>query len=74
MLSALPNEVRVFIFTVVYALLGMVMLYGGYRVFDWFTPGDMQAKIFKEGNVAVAVLAGAFIIGLAIVILGAVHG
>jgi putative membrane protein len=74
MLSALPNEVRVFIFTVVYALLGMVLLYGGYRVFDWLTPTDMQKKIFEEGNVAVGVLAGCFIIGLAIVILGAIHG
>ncbi len=73
-MPALPNEVRVFIFSIIYALLGMVLLYIGYRVFDWLTPTDMQEDIFKDGNVAVAVLAGSFIIGLAIVILGAIHG
>jgi len=69
----LPNELRLFIFTIVYALLGMVLLFIGYRVFDWLTPTDLQEKIFKEGNVAAAVLVGAFILGLAIVILGAIR-
>jgi len=73
-MAALPNEVRVFIFTIVYALLGMVLLFVGYRVFDWLTPTDTQEDIFKNGNVAAAVLVGSFIIGLAIVILGAIHG
>jgi uncharacterized membrane protein YjfL (UPF0719 family) len=73
-MAGLPNEVRVFIFTIVYAILGMVLLYVGYRVFDALTPTDLQEKIFKDGNVAAAVLAGSFIIGLAIVILGAIHG
>ena len=72
-MPALPNEVRVFIFTIVYALLGMVLLFVGYRVFDWLTPTDLQEKIFKEGNVAAAILVGAFIVGLAIVILGAIR-
>ena len=67
-------EIRAFVITVVYALLGMVLLFFGYRVFDWMTPGDTQKKIFEEGNVAVAILLGAFIIGLAIVILSAIHG
>lgn len=73
-MSALPSEVRVFILSIVYAVLGMFLLYVGYRVFDWLTPTDMQEDIFKDGNVAVGVLAGSFIIGLAIVIMGAIHG
>ncbi len=52
----------------------MVLLYLGYRLFDWLTPMDMQKKIFEENNTAVAITVGAFIIGLAIVILGAIHG
>lgn len=73
-MPALPNEVRVFILSIVYAFLGMALLYIGYRVFDWLTPTDLQEDVFKNGNVAVAVLVGSFIIGLAIVILGAIHG
>ncbi len=67
-------EIRVFVISTIYALLGMVLLFIGYRVFDWMTPTDMQKKIFEEGNVAVGILAGSFIIGLAIVILSGIHG
>ncbi len=56
--AALVNEVRVFVVSTIYALLGMVLLFIGYRALDWMTPSDMQKKIFEEGNVAVAVLAG----------------
>ncbi len=73
-MEALPNEIRVLVITIGYAILGMILLFFGYRVFDWMTPTDLQEKIFKDGNVAVAILSGAFIIGLAIVILGAIHG
>ncbi len=73
-MPSLDNDVRVFILSIVYAVLGMVLLFVGYRVFDWLTPTDLQEDIFKNGNVAVAILTGAFIIGLAIVILGAIHG
>jgi uncharacterized membrane protein YjfL (UPF0719 family) len=72
--TTLVNDVRVFILSIIYAILGMVLLYIGYKVFDWVTPTDMQKKIFEEGNTAVAITVGAFIIGLAIVILGAIHG
>lgn len=73
-MPAITSDVRVFILTLVYAVLGMILLFIGYRVFDWLTPTDMQEDIFKNGNTAVAVLAGSFIIGLAIVIMGAIHG
>lgn len=72
--TTLINDVRVFILSIVYAVLGMILLYIGYKVFDLVTPTDMQKKIFEEGNTAVAITVGAFIIGLAIVILGAIHG
>jgi uncharacterized membrane protein YjfL (UPF0719 family) len=72
--STLVNDVRVFILSIMYAVLGMILLYIGYKVFDLVTPTDMQKKIFEEGNTAVAITVGAFIIGLAIVILGAIRG
>jgi putative membrane protein len=70
----MPSELRVFIVTVVYAFLGMVLLFVGYKVFDFLTPTDLQNDIFVKGNIATAVLTGAFIIGLAIVIGLAIHG
>jgi putative membrane protein len=73
-LPTLISDLRVLILSLIYAAVGMLLLYLGYRLFDWLTPTDMQKKIFEEGNTAVAITVGAFIIGLAIVILGAIHG
>jgi len=72
MISA--TSVHTFILTLIYAFLGIVLLFVGYRVFDWLTPGDLQSEIFKQNNKAVAILVGGFIIGLGIVILGVIHG
>jgi uncharacterized membrane protein YjfL (UPF0719 family) len=69
----LLSELRVFIVSIIYAVLGMILLYVGYKVFDLVTPADMQKKIFEENNVAVAVTVGAFILGLAVVIGAAIH-
>ena len=71
------HEIQVFVSTIVYALLGMILLYIGYRIFDWLTKIgaiDLQEEIFTKSNTAAAILAGSFIIGLAIVILSAIHG
>ena len=73
-LPTLLSDLRVLILSLIYAVVGLILLYLGYRLFDLLTPTDMQKKIFEEGNTAVAITVGAFIIGLAIVILGAIHG
>ncbi len=62
------HEVRVFLVAIVYAFAGMALLMIGYKIFDMLTPTDMQEKIFKEGNVAVAVALGFFLLGIAVVI------
>ena len=58
----LESDVRIFIISLVY------------RVFDMLTPTDMQKAIFEQGNRAVAIIAGAFILGLAIIIAAAIAG
>jgi uncharacterized membrane protein YjfL (UPF0719 family) len=68
------DEVRVFVVSLVYAVVGMFLLYAGYRVFDWLTPTDMQKAIFTDGNRAVAIISGAFLLGLAIIIAAAIAG
>jgi putative membrane protein len=72
--TTLVNDVRVLVLSIIYAVLGMILLYVGYRVFDWVTPTDMQKKIFEEGNTAVAITVGLFILGLAVVIGAAIAG
>jgi putative membrane protein len=65
------HELRVFITAIIYAFAGMALLLVGYRIFDWMTPTDLQEKVFKDGNVAVAVVVGFFMLGVAVVIHGA---
>ncbi len=65
------HDLRVFGSAIVYAFAGMALLLVGYRIFDWLTPTDLQKKIFEEGNVAVAIAVGFFMLGVAVVIHGA---
>lgn len=68
------NDLRLIILTVVYAGLGFALLMAAYFVFDWVTPRNMQQEIFDKGNVAASVIAGFFVLAIAIVIHAAVHG
>jgi uncharacterized membrane protein YjfL (UPF0719 family) len=56
----------------IFAILGFVLLFVGFKVFDWLTPTDLASQVFEKGNLAAAILAGAFIIGLAIVVAAAI--
>lgn len=57
-----------------FSALGFILLFLGYRVFDWLTPTDLNKDIFEKGNMAAAVLAGAFVLALAIVVAAAIVG
>jgi putative membrane protein len=58
--------------SVLFAVIGFALLFLGYRVFDWMTPTSLNSDVFEKGNVAAAVLAGMFLIALAIVIHAAI--
>ena len=67
------RETFLFVSSIVYAVLGCVLLMIAYRVIDIVTPEDLSDLIFQRGNVAAAVVVGAFLIGLAIIIAAAIH-
>jgi uncharacterized membrane protein YjfL (UPF0719 family) len=58
--------------SLLFAVLGFALLFLGYRAFDMLTPFNLSHKIFDEGNMAAAVLAGAFVIALAMVVASAI--
>jgi putative membrane protein len=70
----MPHALIIFLSSIAYAAAGSILLWAGYRIFDRLTPGDAHSKIFDEGNIAVAILVGAFVIGLAIVIAASMVG
>lgn len=59
---------------VIFSVLGFLLLFAGYRLFDAFTPMDLGRKIFDEGNVAAAVMAGAFVLGIALIVSASISG
>ena len=69
----IQREVQVLVVSVVYALVGLALLFSAYKIFDAFTPTRMEDAIFREGNVAVAITVGAFIIGIALILSAALR-
>lgn len=59
---------------VVFALVGIVVAIGGYRLFDKFTPGDLHKEILEQKNVAAAIVAGAVILGVCLIIAASIMG
>ncbi|MCU0245826.1 MAG: DUF350 domain-containing protein [Bryobacter sp.] len=58
---------------VVYAVLGVVILFVTFRVWDGLTPYNLWKEIVEEKNTALALLVGLMMLGIAIIIAAAVH-
>ena len=53
----------------VFGLLGLVLILFGYKLFDWITPGiKVEQEIADKQNTAVAIVVGAVIVGVGIVV------
>jgi len=58
--------------SILFAVLGFLLLFFGFKVLDLLTPANLSNKIFEEGNLAAAIAVGAFVLGLAIIIHAAI--
>jgi putative membrane protein len=54
--------------SVIFGVIGIVLVVVGFKVFDWLTPGDLEEEIVKKNNIAAAIVAGSFIVGMCILI------
>ena len=60
--------------TVIYSLAGILLALLAFRLLDWLTPGDLNKKIFEDGNVAAAILGAALVLGICAIIVAAIAG
>ena len=67
-----PTQLSTLIWTVVYALLGMGVFGGAFWLATKVTPFSVRKEIEEDENVALAIILGAVIIGLAIIIAAAI--
>lgn len=58
---------------IIYAAIGIVIFAGAFLIIDKVTPYNLWKEIVQEHNTALAILLGAFSIGICIIIASAVH-
>jgi uncharacterized membrane protein YjfL (UPF0719 family) len=61
-------------YMVLFAAIGLLLAIVGYKLFDRCTPGDLHREIIEEKNVAAAVIGGAIILGVCVIIAAAMLG
>jgi putative membrane protein len=57
---------------VIFATVGILLMVLGFKVFDWITPKiDIQKELAERNNIAVGIVIGSVIIGVALVVAAA---
>lgn len=61
-------------YMMLFGAVGILMAIVGYKLFDKCTPGDLHKEIVENKNTAAAIIGGAVIIGVCIIIAAAMLG
>ncbi|MBM3270970.1 MAG: DUF350 domain-containing protein [Candidatus Sericytochromatia bacterium] len=59
--------------TVVFGLIGTAMAILGFKIFDWVVPFDLEREIAEKNNMSVAIVAGAMVLGISLIVAAAVN-
>jgi putative membrane protein len=69
-----PDLLGGVILTIVYGVLGITLAVAGFKIFDWLSPKiDIQRELGEKGNIAVAVVSGAVIVGVSIIVAAVIN-
>lgn len=63
-----------FISTLAYAVFGIIIAVVSYFIVDLIIPGKMGKQIAEDQNMAIAIVAGATILGICIIIAASIVG
>jgi len=66
-------EWRIIVINFVYACLGVVLMFGAYKIFDILTPQLNFPEELKKNNTAVAIFIAALFISIGIIVGGALN-
>jgi uncharacterized membrane protein YjfL (UPF0719 family) len=61
-------------YMLIFATVGIIVAIAGYKIFDKCTPGHLNKEILEHRNVAAAIIAGAVILGVCIIVAAAMLG
>ncbi|MBC7955572.1 MAG: DUF350 domain-containing protein [Cytophagales bacterium] len=59
--------------SILYALIGVLVLWFSFVLIDKLTPYDLWAEIIEKKNVALAIVVGAMCIALGLIVSAAIH-
>jgi uncharacterized membrane protein YjfL (UPF0719 family) len=60
--------------SLVFSIIGLLVLWFSFFIFDKVTPGNFWKEIVEEHNIALAILSGATTLAIAQIIAAAIHG
>jgi len=60
--------------SVVYSFLGVAILLICFIIVEKVTPENLRKELFEKQNMAIAIVAAAFILAIAIIVSSAIHG
>ena len=67
-------SMKYIIASLVFSVIGIVVLSFSFIIFDKLTPGNLWKEIVEEQNVALAITMAAFTLAIAQIIAAAIHG
>jgi uncharacterized membrane protein YjfL (UPF0719 family) len=70
----LSLHARPIVDSVVYSLLGTVVLLGAFWIIEKILPFSLTKEIAEDQNVGLGIILGAFILGISIIISAAIRG
>jgi len=54
--------------TLLFSVLGMILVIGGFKLFDVVIRYDLEREICEKNNIAASILAGAVLLGLCLIV------
>lgn len=66
-------ELKYIIASIVYSVIGIVILGICFWIFEKITPENVWKEIIEKQNIAIAIVSAAFMIAMAIIIASAIH-
>ena len=67
-------SLRPIVNSLVFSLLGIIILLVSYFIIEKLTPENTWKELVQKNNTAVAIVLGALIIGMSMIISAAIHG
>ncbi|MBI4639371.1 MAG: DUF350 domain-containing protein [Candidatus Tectomicrobia bacterium] len=58
--------------SILYGLVGMVLLFIGYFIYELITPFSVKKELVEDQNIAIGIVVASLIIGMAIIIAAAI--